>query len=449
MKALLKLFSIVFVIVLAVNVAGCQSKVPAPTEVQPPVTSAETQPPAAAEPVTVHILTMDQAAMSTDEEEEIARAFEAENPGIKIQWEFVGYDSVHDKFVTGMASTPPAYDAVMVDVVWPDEFIKAGYLLDVTDRITTEMKAGIFPSAWLGVTRNDKVYGMPWLMDNKYFFYNKDILEQAGFAAPPKTWEELVSQAEVIKSKGLAEFPIVWSWIQAEAAICDFTALLYGNDGKFLDDAGKPAFNNDKGVATLAWMKKTLDDGISNPSSPIYKEGDVETAFLAGKAAFGLNWLSMYSNAQDATKSTVVGKVGIAPIPVFEGSSVPSSSVDGSSAFSVTATSPNKDAAWKFLVYLSSEAVQMKYSAKQLPIWKAAFEGSNLTNLENATTIGPVTVPAFLAQFPYANERPTVAYYNEASAALQLAIQDVLTGKKNPQEALDAAAAKWVELAGK
>jgi multiple sugar transport system substrate-binding protein len=39
-----------------------------------------------------------------------------------------------------------------------------------------------------------------------------------------------------------------------------------------------------------------------------------------------------------------------------------------------------------------------------------------------------------------------VAYYNEGSAALQLAIQEALTGVKSPKDALDAAAAKWVEL---
>jgi len=75
------------------------------------------------------------------------------------------------------------------------------------------------------------------------------------------------------------------------------------------------------------------------------------------------------------------------------------------------------------------------------------FEGEALKALEAATPINPVTVPAFLAQFPYANERPTVPYYNEASMALQLAIQEALTGVKTPQQALDEAAAKWVELA--
>ena len=123
--------------------------------------------------------------------------------------------------------------------------------------------------------------------------------------------------------------------------------------------------------------------------------------------------------------------------------------MDGSSSFAIMATTPYPDQTWKFLTYLASNEVQMKYSAAMLPIWQADFEGDSLDTLLAATPSNPVTVPAFMAQFPYAIERPTVPYYNEASAALQLAIQEALTGVKTPQQALDEAAAKWVELAGK
>ena len=231
--------------------------------------------------------------------------------------EYVGYDNVHDKIVTGMAAKPPAYDAAMIDVIWPDEFIKAGYLLDVTNRVTPEMKSDMFPASWNGVTRNGKIYGMPWLMDVKYFMYNKDMLQKAGFTAPPKTWEELVDQAKIIKQKGLAEFPIIWSWNQKEGVVCDFTVLLFGNGGSFLDASGKPAFNNDKGVQVLTWMKQTIDDGLTNPSSVSSDENAVEADFLAGKIAFAVNWLFQYGDSNDASKSQIVGQAAFAPMPVF------------------------------------------------------------------------------------------------------------------------------------
>jgi len=405
----------------------------------------------AAGPVTIHVLTMDQAGLKPAEIDQIARDFEAQNPDIKVVMEYLGYDFIHDKITTGMAAKPPAYDAAMIDVIWPDEFIKAGYLLDVTDRVTPEMKEGIFPAAWNGVSRNGKVYGMPWLMDVKYFMYNKDMLQQAGFNEPPKTWEELVEQAKVIKEQGIAEFPITWSWNQKEGVVCDYAVLLFGNGGAFVDASGKPAFNDEKGVEALTWMKQTVEDGLTNPSAVSSDEMAVEADFLAGKSAFAVNWLFQYSDSNDPSKSQVVGQVAFAPMPVFKAGAdagIKGSSVDGSSSFAIMATTPYPDQTWKFLAYLASNEVQIKHSAQMLPIWKADFEGDALAKLEAATPANPVTVPAFLAQFPYANERPTVPYYNEASAALQLAIQEALTGVKSPKDALDAAAAKWIELAG-
>jgi multiple sugar transport system substrate-binding protein len=435
MHKLNKLFFVAVIVALVFSVAGCQSTAPA-----------------ASGPVTIHIITMDQAGLKPADFDQIARDFEAKNPDIKVVVEYVSYDALHDKITTGMAAKPPAYDAAMLDVIWPDEFIKAGYLADVTSKVTPEMKAGIFPAAWNGVTRNGKIYGMPWLLDTKYFMYNTDMLQQAGFNAPPKTWEELVEQAKVMKEKGIVEYPIQWSWNQKEGVVCDYTVLLFGNNGAFLDANGKPAFNNPAGVQALQWMKDTLDQGLTNPSAVSSDEMAVEADFLAGKAAFAVNWLFQYADSLDPAKSQVAGKVAFAPMPVFAAGAaagVKGSSVDGSSAFAIMSTSPYIDQTWKFLSYLSSREVQQKYSASMLPIWTGEFEGAGLEKLKAATPSNPVTVPAFMAQFPFANERPTVPYYNEGSAALQLAIQNALTGIKPAQEALDEAAAKWVELAGK
>src|SRR3989344_5658511 len=43
----------------------------------------------------------------------------------------------------------------------------------------------------------DKVYGLPLSLENMALFYNKDLLDQAGVAEPPKNWEDF--QAAVKK----------------------------------------------------------------------------------------------------------------------------------------------------------------------------------------------------------------------------------------------------------
>jgi multiple sugar transport system substrate-binding protein len=406
--------------------------------------------PAAKGPVTVKVLSMEQAGPTVDEMNAIVTEFNKTNPNVKVTIDYVSYDALHDKISTAMAANPPSYDVFLTDDIWYAEFAKNGWALDVTSRVTPDMKSNIFPSAWPITTVSGKTYGMPWLLDEKYFYYNADLLKQAGFDNPPATWEELISQAKVIKQKGLSDYPIVWSWGQAEAAVCDWVTLLYGNGGTFMDDQGKPTFNNDKGVATLTWMVNTINDGLTNPASVSDVEEDARNVFSQGKTAFTTNWVYMYDLANLSDKeSKVTGKVKMAPMPVFKDSGAKGATINGSMGFSLAAKSPNADAAWEYVKYLTSEPVQMKYSAHLLPIWATSFQGDKLKTLQAAQPSNVVTVPMFSAQFPFAVVRPKVPYYVEGSKALQLAMQQALTKQKTPKEALDAAAATWTTLGSK
>jgi len=429
MKAIRSFTILAFAIILMASAAGCAPQQPAG-------------------PVTVRVLSMEQAGATVDEMNAIVGEFNKANPDVMVEIEYVSYDALHDKITTSMASTPPAYDVFLADDIWYAEFAKAGYVMDATDRVTQDMRDKVFAAAWDITTVDGKVYGMPWLLDQKYFFYNEKLLADAGFSAPPKSWEELVEQSKAIKEKGIAEYPIVWSWGQYEAAICDWVILLYGNGGSLVDASGAPAFNNEAGVNTLNWMIQSIDEGISNPASVSYVEEDVRNVFSQGKAVFAVNWNYMFDLVNFNTEeSQVTGQIKMALMPAFAGSGVESSSINGSMGFSVAATSPNMDAAWKYVEFLTSEDVQNRYSAHLLPIWQTSFEGENLTKLESYTPAAATTVPMFNAQFPFAHVRPKVPYYPEASKALQLALQEALTKQKTPEQALNDAAAKWVDLA--
>ncbi len=346
-----------------------------------------------------------------------------------------------------MASTPPAYDVFLVDDIWFAEFADKGYLLDITDRVPPDTKDGVFEAAWEVSVVDGKVYGMPWLLDQKYFFYNEDLLKQAGFDAPPTTWEELVEQSKVIKEKGIAEYPIVWSWGQYEAAICDWVTLLYGNGGTFVDDQGNPTFNNEIGVKTLEWMVQSVDDGISNPASVSYVEEDVRNVFSQGKAVYASNWNYMYDLANfQADQSQITGKVNVSLMPAFTAGGVQSSTIDGSMGIGIAATSPNADAAWEYVAFLTSQDVQDRYSSHMLPVWESSFEGEAGEKLASTSEVTKTMVPMFQEQFPFSHVRPKVPFYPEASKALQLALQKALTKQASPADALNEAAATYSEL---
>lgn len=382
---------------------------------------------------TINALFMSQAAYSESDVRAMTADFEKANPGIKVNAEFVPYEGLHDK-TTLAQGAGSGYDVVLFDVIWPAEFAENKVLVDVTDKITPEMKKGVLPGAWTTVEYKGHRYGMPWILDTKYLFYNTEILKKAGIAHPPKTWAELEKQAEIIKEKKLVEYPIVWSWAQAEAAICDYTTLVAAYGGKFLDDSGKPAFQTGGGVDALKYMVETTDKGLTNPHSKEYLEEDVRRVFSSGEAAFALNWTYMYNMANgDPKESKIVGKVGVVPAPGVEGKSK-ASAVNGSMGLGITSTSKHPDEAWKYIVFMTSQKVQNKYAKLSLPIWAGSYS-------DPAVTKGQESLVAAAKQslglmFP----RPTTPTYQQLSTQLQQAIHTALLKSASPADALQTAA---------
>lgn len=447
MKIWSKFIVCFLVIAILAGMVGCSPKTS-----EPAAPAETTEQPAGAQPeqVTIRVLTMQQAGYPVEVVNEIAERFMADNPNVKVETEFVAYEALHDKITTAMATTPPAYDVVLVDDIWYAEFSNAGYLYDVSDKITDEMKQGIFPSGWEITTVDSKVYGLPWGIDGMYFFYNEKILKEAGFDNPPKTWEELEEMSQVIKDKGLVEYPMVWSWAQAEASICTLVALLFGNGGTFVDEAGNPAFNNTEGVEVVQWMVDSIDKGYTNPASISYLEEDVRNVFSQGKAVFAVNWGYMYQMANfEPEESIINGQVNMALMPVFKKGlekGIETATINGSMGWSVANASPNKEIGWEFIKFMTSKPIQDEYSKYSTPAWQTSYEGENLEKLISYSEANKVLIPNYVKQIPFAHVRPKVPYYSEASLALQLALQQALTKQKTPQEALDEAAAKFTEL---
>jgi multiple sugar transport system substrate-binding protein len=381
----------------------------------------------------ISALFMSQAAYSEADVKAMTADFEAANPGVKVKLEFVPYDALYDKIVASKAAGGAGYDVVLYDVIWPANFAENGVLVDVTDKLGSIDKSQIFDGAWATVTYQDKYYGMPWILDTKYLYYNTEMLEKAGIKAPPKTWAELIEQAKIIKDKGIVKFPLVWSWAQAEAVICDYTTIAAANKGAFFAD-GKPAFDKGGSLEAVKYMADSLTSGLSNPNSKEYLEEDVRKVFSAGEAAFALNWTYMYNLTQKPEESKVVGKVGIAPAPGTAGMT-DASAVNGSMGLGITAGSTKQDAAWKFITHMSSQAVQDKYAQLSLPIWKSSYSDPAVTKGQEAIVEAAKTSIGIMAP------RPQFGAYPELSKIMQGAIQNALAGKATPEAALSDAAA--------
>ncbi len=383
-------------------------------------------------------LFMSQAAYSEADVKAMTTSFEQANPGVKIDLEFVPYEALHDKIVAASGAGDRGYDVVLFDVVWPAEFARHGFLKDVSKRIPTSLEKEIFDGAWTTVSYDGKKFGMPWILDTKYLFYNTAILKKAGFSAPPATWEELEEQARVIKEKKLVKYPIVGSWSQSEAMICDVTTISSAYKGTFFTD-NKPSFQRGGVVKAVSFMERTLQDGLTNPSSREYLEEDVRRVFSNGEAAFALNWTYMYAMANDPKESKIAGKVGVAPAPGAKGISK-ASGVNGSMGLGIPSNSKNPDLAWKYIVHLTSQKVQNRYARLSLPIWKSSYDDPLVTKGQEALVAA--AKESIAVMFP----RPLTPSYTELSNILQTNIHKALLGKETVEKALANAAKRAARI---
>jgi multiple sugar transport system substrate-binding protein len=384
---------------------------------------------------TLNALFMQQAAYSTSDIQGMTKAFTQANPNIKVNTTFVAYEALHDKIVA--AAPAGTYDVVLMDVIWPAEFGSKHEVVDVTDKIPASWKTDIFPGALQTAEYNNRFYGVPWILDTKYFFYNKNMLQKAGVQVP-KTWDEVVTAAKAIKAKGVVQYPLIWSWIQAEAVICDYAQLLGAFGGKFLDSSGQPAFNTGGGLQALEYMKQSLTDKITNPASTESKEDDVVKVVSQGQAAMALNWTYMFSLANDPKESRVPGQIAVAHTPAGPSGSAPG--CNGSMAMCIASGSKNKDAAWKYIEFITSQRIQDQYAKLSLPIWKSSYDEAQVVS-----TL-PDVVAVAKAQLNDMILRPQVPSYNAASQIIQAAIQKALTSSTTPKQALDDAATQVAKL---
>jgi multiple sugar transport system substrate-binding protein len=389
----------------------------------------------AADKVVLNALFMKQAGYSEEDITAGTKAFTDKNPGIEVDLTFVAYEELEQKILTAAASG--GYDVVLSDGPFTAKFAKGGIVKEIPPLAAAD-RADIFPGALDACEYLGKYWGMPWMNDVRYLFYNKKMLEKAGFKAPPATLGEMLGQAKALKAKGIVEYPIVLPWNQAETLTCDFTTITALFGGVMAKD-GKPTLYTDSNRKALSWMAQAIKDGLVNPKSITYGEDDINGVFAGGNAAYMFNWTYAYGVANDPAQSKVVGDVGIALIP--GNGKVKSATVNGGQPLSITSGSKHPNEAWAYIVYMTGKDFQKSYPANSLPIWRSLYVDPNVVKSS------PAVVKVAKDQYDYIVNRPKVPYYSAFSSMLQVKIQEALLGKKSADQALEEAQAEGETMA--
>src|SRR5690606_21095336 len=121
-------------------------------------------------------------------------AYEAANPGVKIELETVPFNDLLTKIITGQtAGTNP--DIFHLYNLWLPEFTRSGLLAVPPQEVVDAIVANTSPGIVEGVSAGGQVWGWPTEVNAYLLIYNKRLLEEAGYSEPPRNWEELREMA--------------------------------------------------------------------------------------------------------------------------------------------------------------------------------------------------------------------------------------------------------------
>ena len=133
--------------------------------------------------------------------ENLVKEFELKNPLIDVELQVANWD-ILDGIYTAMISKNQPPDLLNTNVY--AHFAKDKLLNNFNDLLSPELKEKFYPNL-MAMDNSDGVqYAIPYVASTRKLYFNKELFEAAGIAAPPKTWTELKEDAKKIKNTGKA-----------------------------------------------------------------------------------------------------------------------------------------------------------------------------------------------------------------------------------------------------
>jgi multiple sugar transport system substrate-binding protein len=420
MKAWKKLFATGSTLALVVSLTGCGS-----SDTTTPQGSDQAK---GTSDKTVEI-TFARGKDVTGATDKLVAAFEKSHPNIKVKLREMPSDTgqSHDQYVTMFNSGSSDVDVFDMDVIWPAEFAQAGYLQPLDDFIDKDkVNLGDYIKGAVDAGNfNGKQWALPRFIDTGLLFYRKDIVSK-----PPATWDELIADANKYKGQGGTKYGYLAQAKQYEGLVCNAIEFIASYGGKVVDDKGNIVINSPQTIKGLEEMKKVLGSNFVPSNISTYTEIETDNGLIGGDSVFVRNWPYQYAEAQDASKSKVVDKIGVAPLPKGDAGSA---ACLGGWMTAINKNSKHKQEAWEFLKFITGpegEKITALYGGS----------GPTLTNLYNDPDIkakNPIFAdPGFVAGISAAVPRPVSPVYPKLSDIMQTEIAKFLAGKETAQEAV-------------
>ena len=276
------------------------------------------------------------------------------------------------------------------------------------------------------ITINGKVMAVAFMANAQHLVYRSDILEKAGLSAP-KTYEEMLAGAKVIKDKGLMDYPLGGAYKAGWNLAQEFNNMFIGYGGKhFKGNSAEPNVNSDAGIKALMMMKSLSD--YMNPDFLTHDSNATNAEFRAGNVILMNMWGSRAATLTDAdgVSEAVKNGMDIAGPMTVGGGSIPASTLfwDG---WTVAKNISDAEAESTFIALMNAidPSIIKDENIRKQAVW--LLDGYTPTDAARG-----VFAAAEMKTTPY----PMLPYAGLMHSAIGAELADFMQGKENAEKTL-------------
>ncbi len=285
------------------------------------------------------------------------KEFEDAHPGVKIKYEIQQWNGIQQKLTTALASDNPP-DVIELGNTQTPAFANQGVLADVTSSVQDFNGAQWLQGLKASGEFDGKTYGVPFYAANREVIYRKDMFEQAGITATPKSRTEWLDAITKLKAKfgSDPEFQALYmpgqNWYSLLSFIWDEGGDIAQANGKSF----KATLDTPQVKAGVDFYKQLVEaSGTKAPKDADEATPAQEGIYGAGKVAMMIAVSGGVDTAAKADPS-IKDKSGAFPIPGKAGQPAPV--FLGGSNLVIPANSKNAAAAKDYLKLLSTQKYQ-------------------------------------------------------------------------------------------
>ncbi len=350
-------------------------------------------------------------------------------PPIKVE-RAGGYDEIFRKVTASIrAHVIPAmavsYENMTAQYIPTGAVVQLDPLLNDPDRGFSKEELDDFFPAVLDTNRyadfGGKMYSFPYTKSVLMMYFNKAVLAQAGYSAPPATWDEFLGQCRAVKSK-LGKFAYA---VNPDCSTLD--GMIFSLGGEVIRD-GLPLYDQPEAIRAFEIYETLAKEKLAYQIAGGY---DDQIAFGKNEVAF----IFRTSSGRPHVSMLMYDRMdqwGMARIPQADPGH-PATVLFGGNICIFTTSPEQIRSAWAFIKYFTAPDVMVRWAlgTGYLPFRKSAAEHPDMKKFWGEWDYNRAAFDCL----PFAKAEPNLAGWQRVREFAAAALRKVLEGSRTGRAA--------------